>query len=195
MVTWVSNWHEVDDIQLLKIAQEGNTEAFGAIYERYAEKVFRYLNAHLGNALDAEDLTEEVFIRVWRSLPDYRERGTPFLSFVFRVARNALIDHYRRERRVVGQLSADEVMVADHKPGPVEIVSQQMEQQELREALEGLREDYRNVLILRFFSGLTPEETAIAMGRPAGAVRVLQHRALAALRGRFEKFKGNWDGT
>jgi RNA polymerase sigma-70 factor (ECF subfamily) len=85
-------------------------------------------------------------------------------------------------------------MVADHKPGPVEIVSQQMEQQELREALEGLREDYRNVLILRFFSGLTPEETAIAMGRPAGAVRVLQHRALVALRGRFEKFKGNWDG-
>jgi RNA polymerase sigma-70 factor (ECF subfamily) len=188
------SWREIDDIQLLKIAQEGNTEAFGAIYERYAEKVFRYLNAHLGNALDAEDLTEEVFIRVWRSLPDYRERGTPFLSFVFRVARNALIDHYRRERRVVGQLSADEVMVADHKPGPVEIVGQQMEQQELREALEGLREDYRNVLILRFLSDLSPEDTAHAMGRPAGAVRVLQHRALAALRGRLEKFKGNWDG-
>ena len=190
----MSNWHEVDDIQLLKIAQEGNSEAFGAIYERYAEKVFRYLNAHLGNGLDAEDLTEEVFIRVWRALPDYRERGTPFLSFVFRVARNALIDHYRRERRVVGQVSSDEVMIADHKPGPGEIVSQQLEQQELREALEGLREDYRNVLILRFLSELDPEDTALAMGRSAGAVRVLQHRALAALRVRLEKIRGNQDG-
>jgi RNA polymerase sigma-70 factor (ECF subfamily) len=190
----MSNWHEIDDIQLLKIAQEGNTEAFGAIYERYAEKVFRYLNAHLGNGLDAEDLTEEVFIRVWRSLPDYRERGTPFLSFVFRVARNALIDHYRRERRAVGQLSSDEVTVADHKPGPVEIVSQQMEREELREALEGLREDYRNVLVLRFLSDLDPEDTALAMGRSAGAVRVLQHRALAALRVRLEKMRGKRDG-
>jgi RNA polymerase sigma-70 factor (ECF subfamily) len=194
MITWMSNWNEVDDIQLLKVAQEGNTEAFGAIYERYADKVFRYLNAHLGNGLDAEDLTEEVFIRVWRSLPDYRERGTPFLSFVFRVARNALIDHYRRERRAVGQLSSDEVMVADSKPGPGEIVSQQMERQELKEALEGLREDYRNVVILRFLSELSPEDTAAVMGRSAGAVRVLQHRALAALRVRLEKLRGNRDG-
>jgi RNA polymerase sigma-70 factor (ECF subfamily) len=190
----MSNWHEVEDIQLLKIAQEGNTEAFGAIYERYAEKVFRYLNAHLGNGLDAEDLTEEVFIRVWRSLPDYRERGTPFLSFVFRVARNALIDHYRRERRVVGQLSSEEVMIADHKPGPGEVVSQQMERQELREALEGLRDDYRTVLILRFLSDMSPEDAALAMGRSAGAVRVLQHRALAALRSRLEKIRGIRDG-
>jgi RNA polymerase sigma-70 factor (ECF subfamily) len=84
-------------------------------------------------------------------------------------------------------------MIADYKPGPGEIVSQQMEQQELREALEGLREDYRNVLILRFLSDMSPEDTAVAMGRSAGAVRVLQHRALAALRGRLEKFRGNLD--
>jgi RNA polymerase sigma-70 factor (ECF subfamily) len=127
-------------------------------------------------------------------LPDYRERGTPFLSFVFRVARNALIDHYRRERRVVGQLSSEEVMIADHKPGPGEVVSQQMERQELREALEGLRDDYRTVLILRFLSDMSPEDAALAMGRSAGAVRVLQHRALAALRSRLEKIRGIRDG-
>jgi RNA polymerase sigma-70 factor (ECF subfamily) len=85
-------------------------------------------------------------------------------------------------------------MIADHKPGPGEIVSQQMEWQELREALEGLREDYRNVLILRFLSDLSPEDTALAMGRSAGAVRVLQHRALIALRARLEKIRGNGDG-
>jgi RNA polymerase sigma-70 factor (ECF subfamily) len=94
----------------------------------------------------------------------------------------------------VGQLSSDEVMVADSKPGPGEIVSQQMERQELREALEGLREDYRNVVILRFLSELSPEDTAAVMGRSAGAVRVLQHRALAALRVRLDKLRGNRDG-
>jgi len=190
----MSNWNEVDDIQLLKFAQEGNTEAFGAIYERFADKVYRYLNAHLGNSLDAEDITEEVFIRVWRSLPDYHERGTPFLSYVFRIARNALIDHYRRERRIGGQLSSEDVLIADHKPGPGEVVSHQLERQELREALDGLKDDYRAVLVMRFLSDMSPEETASAMGRSAGAVRVLQHRALSALRKKFEKSKGKKDG-
>ena len=189
----MSNWHEVEDIQLLQIAQKGNTDAFGEIYERNAEKVFRYLSAHLDNGLDAEDLTEEVFIRVLRSLPDYRERGTPFLAFVFRIARNVLIDHYRRERRKKEQVSADEVPIQDHKPGPVELLSIQTERLELIKALDSLREDYRNVLVLRFLSDLSPEETAQVMGRSAGAVRVLQHRALSVLRTQIEKLTGNQD--
>ena len=170
MITWTSSRKEVEGIQLPKIAQEGNTEAFSAIYECYAENVFRYLNAHLTNSLDAEDLTVEVFIRVWRALPDYIEWGAPFLAFVFRVAHNALIDHFRRERHLVGQLSSEEVVIADHKPGPVEIFSDQMERQELREALGGLKEDYRTVLIFRFLVDLSPEDTALAMGRSPGAV-------------------------
>jgi len=194
MITWMSDLKEVDDIQLLKIAQEGNSEAFGAIYERYAENVFYYLNAHLGNGLDAEDLTEEVFFRVWRALPNYIEWGVPFLAFVFRIARNALIDHYRRERHLVGQLSSEDVVIADHKPGPGEILSDLMERQELREALGYLKEDYRTVLVFRYFSGLSPQDTARAMCRSAGAVRVLQHRALRALRTRLEMLQGDGDG-
>jgi len=188
------DWHEVDDIQLLKTAQEGNADAFGAIYERFAEKVYRYLNAHLGNGLDAEDLTEEVFIHVWRALPDYRERGTPFLAFVFRIAHNVLIDHYRRHRHQKDQVSSEDVPLRDQTPGPVEIISTDNERQELLQALDGLREDYRTVLVLRFLSELSPEETALAMGRSAGAVRVLQHRALTILRSRLEKQRENQDG-
>jgi len=188
------DWHEVDDIQLLKTAQVGNADAFGAIYERFAAKVYRYLNAHLGNGLDAEDLTEEVFIRVWRSLPDYRERGTPFLAFVFRIAHNVLIDHYRREKHQKDLVSSEDVPLRDHMPGPVEIISTDNERQELLQALDGLREDYRTVLVLRFLSELSPEETALAMGRSAGAVRVLQHRALTILRSRLENKRVNQDG-
>ena len=81
----------VEDIQLIQQSQKGDTQAFGELYERYAQRVFRYLYAHLDNRLDAEDLTEEVFLRVWKSLGGYQEQGVPFLAFLFRVARNALI--------------------------------------------------------------------------------------------------------
>lgn len=185
----MSDWHQVDDIQLLQIAREGNTEAFGHIYERYAERVFRYLFAHLDNRLDAEDLTEEVFLRVWRSLPDYREQGVPFLSFVFRIARNALIDHYRRDRSSQHKDAIEEVNLPDQKPGPVEMAIASLERTELIEALKGLRDDYRTVLVLRFLGELSPEETAQVMGRSAGAIRVLQYRALKALRTRLSHLR------
>jgi len=186
----MSDWHQVDDIHLLKDAQEGNTEAFGQIYERYAARVFRYFFAHLDNRLDAEDLTEEVFLRAWRSLPAYREQGVPFLSFIFRIARNALIDHYRRDQSSKQKDVLEEVNLPDQKPGPGEIAIASLEHSELIKALKGLRDDYRMVLVLRFFGELSPEETAQVMGRSAGAIRVLQYRALKALRTRLEHLQG-----
>jgi RNA polymerase sigma-70 factor (ECF subfamily) len=172
----------VEDHQLLKSAQDGNTEAFGMLYERYADRVFRFLFAHMDNRLDAEDLTEDVFLRVWRSLPNYREQGVPFLAYLFRIARNALIDHYRRSGPVKNQVSIEDLSLHDGNPGPGESAISSLEREELRVSLEQLREDYRMVLVLRFLSELSPEETAQVMGRTPGAVRVLQHRALSALR-------------
>jgi RNA polymerase sigma-70 factor (ECF subfamily) len=172
----------VEDHHLLKSAQDGNTEAFGMLYERYADRVFRFLFAHVDNRLDAEDLTEDVFLRVWRSLPNYREQGVPFLAYLFRIARNALIDHYRRSGPVKNQVSIEDLSLHDGNPGPGESAISSLEREELRVSLEQLREDYRMVLVLRFLSELSPEETAQVMGRTPGAVRVLQHRALSALR-------------
>lgn len=179
-------FQEIDDVQLLKIAQSGDTEAFGELYERYAPRVFRYLYAHLDNRLDAEDLTEDVFLRVWKSLPNYQEQGVPFLAFLLRVARNALIDHYRRSGKPEEGASIEDLPLREGGPEPGEAVMALLEHQQLRLTLKRLREDYRTVLVLRFLSELSPEETAQAMGKSAGAVRVLQHRALAALRGMME---------
>lgn len=176
------NWQEADDFQLIQIAQEGNAEAFGEIYERYAQQVFRFLYAHLDSRLDAEDLTEEVFLRVWQSLSNFREQGAPFIAFLFRIARNALIDHYRHIGKSKSQVSVEDVTLRDGNPGPGELVAASIEHEEIQDVMEQLREDYRTVLVLRFLSELSPDETALAMGRSTGAVRVLQHRALAALR-------------
>jgi RNA polymerase sigma-70 factor (ECF subfamily) len=178
----VSNWQDVDDIQLITIAQGGDADAFGELYERYATRVFRFLFAHLSNRMDAEDLVGDVFLRVWRALPNYQEQGVPFLAFLFRIARNALIDHYRKAGKSKQDVSIEDITIEDGDPGPGDTVIRNLEHEQLRQTLGQLRDDYRTVLVLRFLSELSPDETAEVMDRSAGAVRVLQHRALAALR-------------
>jgi RNA polymerase sigma-70 factor (ECF subfamily) len=179
----MSDWVDVAETELILAAQAGNTDAYGELYTRYAAGVFRFIFAHLDNRLDAEDLTEEVFLRAWRRLPQFRQQGFPFSAFLFRIARNALIDFYRVSTGKRSTVSLSEAqMESDPRSQPAEVVSTQFEHRELRQALGGLKEEYRTVLALRFFSGLSPTETARAMNRTVGAIRVLQFRALSALR-------------
>ena len=82
------DWQDIEDVQLIARAQDGEADAFGELYERYVQTIFRFVYVRLDDRRDAEDLTEEVFLRVWQSLPGYREQGVPFLAFLFRIARN-----------------------------------------------------------------------------------------------------------
>lgn len=171
------------DHELIKQAQNGDQHAFGDLYEAHAPAIFRYLYAHLDNLMDAEDLTGEVFLKAWQFLPKYSERGIPFLAFLFRIARNVLVDHYRQKDNY--EPKAPEEMdgfKADGTAEPGEVVGKQIEHQQILWVLSQLRPDYQSVLSLRFIGELSPDETARVMKRSVGAVRVLQHRALAALR-------------
>jgi RNA polymerase sigma-70 factor, ECF subfamily len=175
---------QFDDEQVIKQVKNGDAEAFGLLYEQYAEVIFRYIYSHLENRLDAEDLTEEIFIRAWRALPKYDERGLPFSAFLFRIARNSLIDYYRQRKAVT---SIEDMELQSREAGPEDAVDVKIENHDLRKTIAELREDYRNVLVFRFLSGLSPEETAAVMQRSVGAVRVLQHRALSALKELLER--------
>jgi RNA polymerase sigma-70 factor (ECF subfamily) len=181
-VGWLPEQQQVDVTWLLQQAQQGDTEAYGQIYELYAPLVFRFCYAHLDDRLDAEDLTGEVFLRAWQALPGYQPRGVPFTAFLFRIARNALYDHYRRRRKRANDPGLEQDLVDDAQPDPAASVALNLERRQLRQTLAQLRQDYRNVLVLRFLVGLSPEETAQAMERSPGAIRVLQHRALKAAR-------------
>jgi len=172
----------IDNTRLLIEAQQGNTESFGQLYEQYAQQVYRYLYVNLHDQMDAEDLTEEVFLRAWKFLPNYRHQGVPFLSYLFQIARNALIDHYRRSKSSTQHVELLEEIIDDQHQDPSSTASERIEREEVLKYLDKLNEDYRNVLIFRFLSDLSPSETAVVMGKTLGAVRVLQHRALAALR-------------
>jgi RNA polymerase sigma-70 factor (ECF subfamily) len=178
----MSDMLDADDTQLIQQARTGDAEAFGELYERHSQAVFRFLYAHCDNRQDAEDLMEDVFLRVWHSLAAYREKGVPFIAFLFRIARNGLIDHYRRSKPLRQVTSIEDIPLIDRLPEPGETMIANLEHQEVRMILEQLREDYRTVLVLRFLSELSPDETAHVMGRSVGAVRVLQHRALTAMR-------------
>ena len=166
------------DRELIKAAQKGDPQAYAALYDRYALAIFRFLYAQTSHRLDAEDLTSEVFLRAWQSLPKYRERGFPFSSFLFSVARNAVIDLRRRvqrEERATQQMAEDLPFTADG-------LDAHWQHQALFQHLSQLSDDYRMVLSLRFISGLSPQEAARVLNRSEGATRVLQYRALAALR-------------
>ena len=95
----------------------------------------------------------------------YHERGISLLYFVLRVARNVLVDYYRREQRKKVMVSLKNVLIADQQPGLSELVSANHERQELLKALDHLKEDHRTVLVLRYLSELSPYDTAQAMGR------------------------------
>ncbi len=169
----------VDDKNLIQSAQAGDAESFGILYEKYAGSIYKYLFVHLGNVEDAEDITVEVFLRAWNALPGYDQRGYPFRAFLFRIARNLLVDQYRQHRTVseLDERFKDENLI-DLEQAAVE----QVEDELIRKSLREIHPDYRHVLMLRFFGGLSLLEIAKVMKRSENAVRVLQHRALKALR-------------
>lgn len=171
---------EVDLEQLVARARRGDADAFARLYENLAPRIHRYLRYRVPDPARAEELLQQVFLQMIAALPRYEPRGLPFGAWVFRIARNVVIDASRAERPAVSiELAHD---VPSEAPGPEERALAGDEHRRLRGALERLPRDQHDVLVYRFFGDLSPREVAPLMDRSEGAVRVLQHRALGALR-------------
>jgi len=173
---------DVDEIQqLVERMKAGDRDAFGEIYERLAPKVYSYLYHHTNaKAHLAEDLTEEVFVKVLEKLDRYEDRGLPFASWVYRVAHNHLIDYYRTLPKQ-GTISIDDCYNLAEK-GAERSLDQTLTHNELSKAIKQLTEDQRRVVVLRFLQGMNILETARAIGKSEDAVKKLQARGLMALR-------------
>jgi RNA polymerase sigma-70 factor, ECF subfamily len=169
--------NEVD--ALARAAAAGDVTAVGLLYDALVGPIYRYIAMRVRRREDAEDLTQVVFERIVGGLPRYRQNGHPFTAWAFRIARNAVIDHVRRDRPTE-PLGPDH----DHADGlEVEAISLKGEQiRELRQAIAHLTPDQREALTLRFVAGLSAEEAAQVMGRRAGTIRGLTFRAIGALR-------------
>ena len=178
-----------DDARLVAQAKHGDEDAFGELYRRYANSIYRYALSRGLPPADAEDVVSTVFLRAYQSLPGYRERGWPFSAYLYRIARNSLVDLYRRDRR---EVTGEEPL---ERPEPGAEVDDQVARRAqltaVRQALAGLPEDYQEVIRLRLLLELPTATVAAWMGRKEGAVRVLLHRALQALRARMVQDDGS----
>jgi RNA polymerase sigma-70 factor (ECF subfamily) len=166
--------------RLVAEAKAGDPGAFGRIFDHYHEPVYRYVVSRVHRPTDAEDLTQLVFVKALEALPRYESRGVPFGGWLFRLARNAVID-FVRTRHEHTDLDAALGQAAGGAGPDEQAVTRQM-LDAVRAALAELTDEQREAIALRFFAGLSAREAAEAMGRQEGTVRGLQFRAIAALR-------------
>ncbi len=169
-----------DEARLIQRAKEGSPAAFAEIYDQYQPAIYRYIFYRVGDVATAEDLTSEVFVRLVEKSHQLVYRGRPLLAWLYTIARNLITDYHRRAGRAT-MFPLDERLVAgtiDLAKAPDHALTQQM----LATALARLTEDQRQVILLKFFEGLTNETVARTLGKSIGSVKSLQHRGLAALR-------------
>jgi RNA polymerase sigma-70 factor, ECF subfamily len=169
--------------RLVREARDGDAWAFGLLFDHYHLSVYRYIASRVHRPSDAEDLTQLVFVKALEALPRYEARGIPFGGWLFRLARNTVIDHVRT-RHEHADLDAARGQVGP-EAGPDELTVTRQEMDDVAAALAELTDDQREALALRFFAGLSAREAAAVMGRQEGTIRGLQFRAIATLRRRL----------
>jgi RNA polymerase sigma-70 factor (ECF subfamily) len=166
--------------RLVDDARSGDALAFGQLFDHFHLPIYRYVASRVHSPADTEDLTQLVFVKALEALPRYESRGIPFGGWLFRLARNAVVD-FTRTRHEHADLDA----VIDHGaggPGPEDLAMINQEIDAIGAALAALTDDQREAIELRFFAGLSAREAADVMGRQEGTIRGLQFRAIAALR-------------
>ncbi|ABD09868.1 DNA-directed RNA polymerase specialized sigma subunit, sigma24 [Frankia casuarinae] len=177
-----------DRTALVARARRGDVNAFGLLYDRYANLVFRYALYRLGgDPVAAEDIVSETFLRAFRSIGTFQWQGRDIGAWFITIARNLLVDQARSARRRFEIPTADILAAAEHRataltaPSPEESILAVLTRRELLDAVRELRPDQQECVALRFLEGLSVRETALAMGRNEGAVKSLQFRAIRTL--------------
>jgi RNA polymerase sigma-70 factor (ECF subfamily) len=169
-----------DDTPLVLRAIQRDEEAFGELYDRHVVRVYRHLYYMLGKQPEAEDLTAQTFLKAWEAIERYQVRGAPFVSWLLRIAHNLGVS-YLRSKRESAELH-DGIVDTKERRDPEWSYQQTAEEELVREAITRLREEQRQVIILRFIEDLDYREVAEIIGKSVAAIRVIQHRALNALR-------------
>jgi len=171
---------EWSDAELVARSAEGDEVAFGNLYERYLDDIYRYVFYRVGDEFEAEDLTETTFLKAWQAMPKRGRQISSFKAWIYRIAHNLIIDGYRTCKDTS---SLDEfISLRDDAPSPEALAQLSDESSRLVRQLAHLKPRLRHVLLCRFVSGLSHLETAQVLGIKEGHVRVLQHRALKQVR-------------
>lgn len=165
-------------------AKQGDGGAFGALYDAYAPAIYRFIALKVTTRQEAEDLTHEVFLSAWQKLPRFKEQGFPFTSWLYKIARNRVIDYYRTKKTPISiddeESGFDDI--ADGSPLVEDATDLHFSIEAVKGALLQLPPDQREVIELRFLAELSPIEIAQIVGKREGTVRIIQFRALKKLK-------------
>jgi RNA polymerase sigma-70 factor (ECF subfamily) len=185
---------EINEEEILVNASQGDREAFGALYERYVERIYNYVYYRTGNLHDAEDLTARVFQRAMNHIHNYSDRGVPFSAWLYRIAHNLVANWHRdRSRRQEIPLS-DVPFVPSKDERPETTLVRSQDQDSLMRLIRQLPHERQTLLILKFVENLANAEIGQIMGRSEGAVKSLYHRTLLALRDQLGDQFSDYEG-
>lgn len=167
--------------KLIERAKSGDSSAFGLLYDYYLPRIYRFVLIKVGHREVAEDITHLTFLKAWENIDRYSYRGYSFGSWLYRVARNTMMDHYRSKSP---QIYLDDIFTEPEsdKPRPGENLDIKIESEKILAVmikLSGLEQD---VIIMRFVEDMSTKEVSEAVGKSEGAVKLIQHRAMKKLK-------------
>lgn len=172
--------------QLIERAK-AEPEAFGELYEKYVDRIYAYVYYRVGDAREAEDLTARVFYRALAHIPEYDQRGAPFVAWLYRIAHN-MIANWRRDRGRHPEFPLDALVGVHTREATPQAQAEAAESQNaLLEAIRRLPPERQQLLILKFVDDLPNLEIGLILGRSEGAIKSLYHRTLLGLRDELEK--------
>ena len=170
----------VDVRELVGRAQAGDRDALEDLYLLHFDRIYSYLQLTVGNRHDAEDLTNQTFVKMLESIERFEWRKAPFSAWLFRIAHNLAVDHFRSRRRWQPEEEPPEPPDADQRSAEDEAMHS-IGRRSMLEMIEDLSKDQQQVLMLKFVFNFSNGEAATVLGKSEGAVKSLQHRALASL--------------
>jgi RNA polymerase sigma-70 factor (ECF subfamily) len=169
-----------EERRLVHRAVAKDQAAFAELYDRHVVRVYRHIYYLVGDAREAEDLTAQTFLKAWEAIGRYKERGAPIVAWLLRIAHNLTVSYLRSKR---DHSELDDGYVDQKRAGnPEEVLEQSSDERSVREAVMQLRDEQRQVIMLRFVEEMGYQEVAQVIGKSVPAVRVIQHRALGNLR-------------
>ena len=170
----------VDIDSLIEGAISGDADDFGRLYDLYVSRVYRHIYYRVGNTADAEDLTQQVFLKAWNAIGRYKKRSSPFLAWIMKISHNLIIDYYRLKKDVAYLDSEWEF--EDSRSSPEGLAEEHVNQEQLRKVILQLPYDQQQVILMSFIEGFTYTEIASTLGKREGTIRVILHRALKKMK-------------
>lgn len=168
-----------EEARLVDQAKSGNPEAFAKLYDAYVERVARYIYFRVADDCDMEDLVSQVFLKAWENLGRYKIGSSPFIAWLYAIARNLVIDHYRTKKTILPL--EDAIGIPSDLEMPHEEAQMHFDLEAMRDALQALSKDQQQALVLKYIAGLPNDSIAKVMNKQEGTVRGLQMRGLQTL--------------